>query len=80
MAQEVLTPYRVLGIDLGANAETIKRAFRERSKLVHPDRCKDPAAAEKFRQLVDARETLLNQESLAWVDRRAGVSRDSIFF
>ncbi|MEX0968625.1 MAG: DnaJ domain-containing protein [Bacteroidia bacterium] len=41
--------YKVLGVERDANAQTIKRAFRQRAKSVHPDRNNSPRAEDHFR-------------------------------
>ena len=41
--------YDILGIDKNANAEDIKKAYRKKSMLTHPDRNRDdPDANSKF--------------------------------
>ena len=46
--------YEVLGIDKSADENTIKRAFKKLAIKYHPDRCKDPDAGEKFREINEA--------------------------
>jgi molecular chaperone DnaJ len=46
--------YDVLGVARGADAATIKRAFRTRARLLHPDVSVDPDAESKFRELAEA--------------------------
>lgn len=51
-------PYRVLGLHHGAKREEIKRAFREKALLCHPDR---PGGSEaQFRALNEAYQALLS--------------------
>jgi len=38
----------------------VKKAFREKSRSVHPDRNKSPEAEKEFRQLTEAKELLLS--------------------
>jgi hypothetical protein len=47
--------YRVLGVDPDADAATVRRAYRERAKEVHPDRGGD---ADEFRRVSEAYERL----------------------
>ena len=52
-------PYTVLGIGKTASAAEIKKAFRKRAKVLHPDsNTKDPAAAQKFSELNSAYEII----------------------
>ncbi len=50
-------PYTVLGVAKTASAADIKKAFRKRAKVLHPDRnTSDPTAAQKFSELNSAYE------------------------
>jgi len=54
-------PYLLLGLQQDACDAWIRSAFRRVSLQVHPDRCpNDPEAADRFRELTDAKELLLN--------------------
>lgn len=46
--------YEVLGVPRDADAKTIKDAFRKLALQYHPDRNKDPGAAEKFKEIAAA--------------------------
>lgn len=46
--------YEVLGVARGADAAEIKRAFRAKARLLHPDVSDDLDAEERFRELADA--------------------------
>src|SRR5688572_7164439 len=51
--------YEVLGLRPGANDEDVKQAFRERAKLLHPDRNPgDPEAERRFKLMNTAHEAL----------------------
>ena len=62
--------YKVLGIPRDADLWTIKHAYREKAKTVHPDRNASPRAAEVFRAVVDAYEVLNDPERRADYDRK----------
>jgi curved DNA-binding protein CbpA len=47
--------YDRLGLEEGADQETVRRAYREKVKEVHPDRGGDEA---EFRKVTEAYETL----------------------
>jgi hypothetical protein len=51
-------PHTVLGVPPGADAATVKRAYRALARRHHPDRSREPDAEARFRELVDAYERL----------------------
>ncbi|MGR3540247.1 MAG: molecular chaperone DnaJ [Hasllibacter sp.] len=62
--------YEVLGLSKGAAADEIKKAFRAKAKVLHPDRNKDdPAAEAKFKELGEAHDVLKDPEKKAAYDR-----------
>jgi curved DNA-binding protein CbpA len=52
--------FDLLEIDPSAGIGEIKKAYREKAKLFHPDRNKAPEAAEKFRLYTEAYERLID--------------------
>ena len=62
--------YNVLGIQRGADQETVKRAYRSLARKYHPDRNPDDVEAERrFREVVTAYETLSDPEERRRYDR-----------
>jgi molecular chaperone DnaJ len=63
--------YEVLGVSREANTEDIKRAYRRLAKKYHPDLNKDSPkeAEEKFKELSEAYEVLVDQDKRAKYDR-----------
>lgn len=52
-------PYQILGVDVGADTATIKRAYRKLSLIKHPDKNPDdPLAVSEFIQITKAYTTL----------------------
>lgn len=74
MAQRDL--YEVLGVSRDASADEIKRAYRKLAKQYHPDVSTDPNAEEKFKEVQNAYETLIDEDKRAAYDRfgHAGVN------
>lgn len=62
--------YRVLGIDRNASPQEIKRAYRNRVKLCHPDRNGTPQAGTLFCAVHEAYETLREPERRRLYDDR----------
>lgn len=60
---EFIDYYKVLGVDKGANAQTIKNAYRKLARKFHPDlNPNDKDAKQKFQQINEANEVLSDPE------------------
>lgn len=55
-----LSYYDILGVDASANEKSIKRAFRCRAKLLHPDVNRSARAQHEFQQVNEAYQVLGN--------------------
>jgi molecular chaperone DnaJ len=53
-------PYQILEISDSASQSEVKSAYRKLAKKYHPDVNKDPGAEEKFKQVSDAYESIIN--------------------
>ncbi len=53
--------YQILDLKVNATKEEIKRAFRERALLFHPDKNHSPDASEIFQQIFEAYEVLSDE-------------------
>ena len=64
--------YERLGISRNASAEQIRKAYRQKSLLFHPDRNLDKVkwAEEKFKEISEAYETLYDAARRKEYDRR----------
>ena len=60
--------YGILGVERGADASEIKRAYRKLARELHPDVNPDPAAQERFREVSAAYEVLTDPEKRRVVD------------
>ncbi|HKC02990.1 MAG TPA: J domain-containing protein [Sphingomicrobium sp.] len=62
--------YQRLGVQRGASAEEIKKAYRSLAKQLHPDRNKDkPDAAKRFGEITHAYDLLSDKDKRAKYDR-----------
>ena len=76
MAENKRDYYEVLGVEKGASAEEIKKAYRKSAMKYHPDRNPGDATAEaKFKEVGEAYEVLSDEEKRARYDQygHAGV-------
>src|SRR5215470_16191587 len=64
--------YAILGVSCGATVTEIKRAYRKLAKQYHPDVNNNPDAAERFRELTEAYDTLTDPDRRRRYDRLHG--------
>ncbi len=70
MAENKRDYYEVLGVEKGASAEEIKKAYRKSAMKYHPDRNPgDKNAEEKFKELGEAYEVLSDDDKRARYDQ-----------
>ena len=60
--------YKILGVRQNATAAEIKRAYRQKAKLLHPDASQNSATTEEFRRLVRAYEILSDAKQRSLFD------------
>ena len=70
--------YEILGVGRDASEREIKKAFRLKAREYHPDvNQDDPEAEEKFKELAEAQEVLLDGDKRAVYDRHGWEGLDS---
>ena len=70
MAENKRDYYEVLGVDKGASADDIKKAYRKMAMKYHPDRNPgDKAAEEKFKEVGEAYEVLSDADKRSRYDQ-----------
>ena len=67
--------YELLGVAPGATMAQIKSAYRKLAKKFHPDINDSPDAAERFREITEAYDTLTDPDRRRRYDRLHGTSR-----
>jgi curved DNA-binding protein CbpA len=76
--------YKILGLKKGAKEEEIKTAYRLLAKKHHPDLSNDPDAHNKFIEITEAYEILINKRELRGIkltaQSRAEAERNTAFF
>lgn len=60
--------YQILGISRDSSTDQIRRAYRIRAKLLHPDISKKENAKQLFQSLNEAYQVLMNPEKRRWYD------------
>lgn len=69
------TYYQVLQVDQEAERDVIEAAFRRLAIRYHPDTSDDPMAAAKMREVLRAREVLLDETMRSKYDATLGIVR-----
>ncbi|KAJ6656838.1 hypothetical protein lerEdw1_003169 [Lerista edwardsae] len=69
-------PYRILGVSRTASQTDIKKAYKKLAREWHPDKNKNPGAADKFIQISKAYELLSNEEKRLNFDRYGDVGEN----
>lgn len=71
--------YEVLGVNRSATKDEIKNKYRKLALQFHPDRNKDPAAEERFKQISEAYAVLSDDEKRKRYDTYGHVGTDEAF-
>jgi DnaJ-domain-containing protein 1 len=67
--------YAALGVERGASADEIRKAYRRLRRKYHPDVSKEPGAEEKFKEIAEAYQTLKDPEKAAAYDALGSARR-----
>ncbi|MCA9834064.1 MAG: DnaJ domain-containing protein [Thermomicrobiales bacterium] len=69
------TYYQILQVDQEAERDVIEAAFRRLAIKYHPDTSEDPAAAMRMREILEARDLLLDETRRRQYDASLGIVR-----
>jgi curved DNA-binding protein CbpA len=69
------TYYQILQVDQEAERDVIEAAFKRLAMRYHPDRSPSPQAQAKMREILEARDILLDEVRRAAYDRSLGIVR-----
>ncbi|MHB1566641.1 MAG: DnaJ C-terminal domain-containing protein [Acidiferrobacter sp.] len=61
--------YAIMGVERGASADDIKRAYRKLARKYHPDVSKEPHAEDRFKEIGEAYEVLRDPEKRTAYDQ-----------
>ena len=61
--------YELLGVSRDADADTLKRAYRQQARKYHPDVNKEAGAEDKFKEIGKAYEVLSDSQKRARYDQ-----------
>ncbi|HYP59125.1 MAG TPA: DnaJ domain-containing protein [Thermomicrobiales bacterium] len=75
-ARPVRTLYQSLQVDQDADPDVIEAAFKRLALKYHPDRSKDPEAAAKMRDVLQAKDVLADPKRRLAYDRSIGIKRE----
>lgn len=72
-----MTAYQVLQVDSAADQEIVEAAFKRLALKYHPDRSPHPDAAERMRELIEARKLLSDPARRRAYDASLGIRRSN---
>ena len=78
MSSFILDPYSVLDIQPGVPPEEIKKVFRKKSLLIHPDKTKNPRASDAFDRLKKAEKELMDDTKRGSLDNLIAAARKAV--
>jgi DnaJ homolog subfamily C member 8 len=78
MSSFILDPYSVLDIQPGVPPEEIKKVYRKKSLLIHPDKTKNPRASDAFDRLKKAEAELMDDKKRESLDNLISAARKAV--
>ena len=78
MTSFILDPYSVLDLQPGVPPEEIKKVYRRKSLLIHPDKTKNPRASDAFDRLKKAEAELSDDKKRESLDNLIAAARKAV--
>jgi DnaJ homolog subfamily C member 8 len=78
MSAFILDPYTVLDIQPGVPPDEIKKVYRKKSLLIHPDKAKHPRASDAFDRLKKAEAELMDDKKREALDSLIAAARRAV--
>ena len=78
MSSFILDPYSVLDLQPGVPPEEIKKVYRKKSLLIHPDKTKNPRASDAFDRLKKAEAELMDDSKRESLDNLIAAARKAV--
>jgi DnaJ family protein C protein 8 len=78
MSSFILDPYSVLDIQPGVPPTEIKKLYRRKSLLIHPDKTKNPRARDAFDRLKKAQDELMDDKKRESLDSLISAARKEV--
>jgi DnaJ family protein C protein 8 len=78
MSSFILDPYSVLDIQPGVPPEEIKKVYRRKSLLIHPDKTKNVRASDAFDRLKKAEAELMDDKKRGSLDNLIAAARRAV--
>jgi len=78
MSSFILDPYSVLDIQPGVPPDEIKKIYRRKSLLIHPDKTKNPRATDAFDRLKKAEAELMDDKKRESLDSLISAARKTV--
>jgi DnaJ homolog subfamily C member 8 len=78
MSSFILDPYSVLDLQPGVPPDEIKKVFRKKSLLIHPDKTKNARASDAFDRLKKAEAELMDDKKRGSLDNLISAARQAV--